>query len=244
MKVIPVMDILAGQVVHGVRGEREFYKPVESVLTKSSFPLEIASVFKNKLGLDELYVADLDAIQGSSGNFRIIKEIKQVLSMKMILDPGIRAPKDLSQDVVALADGIILGTETLKSWQAVRDAIVLKGADNVIVSIDIKGPGLLCNFDGFSSAQELVREMRGRGVKNFLILDLDKVGTSQGPSQRTRELIAGSRDLDLYIITGGGINALEDVTALHELGVSAVLIATALHSGKISNRDLESIARL
>lgn len=61
MEIIPVIDILNGVVVHGVRGEREKYEPIKSVLCNSSDPLEVANVFK-ELGFKSLYVADLDSI--------------------------------------------------------------------------------------------------------------------------------------------------------------------------------------
>ena len=46
-RVIPVIDILNGAVVHAVRGKRSEYKPIESVICKSAEPLEVAKAFKN-----------------------------------------------------------------------------------------------------------------------------------------------------------------------------------------------------
>jgi phosphoribosylformimino-5-aminoimidazole carboxamide ribotide isomerase len=34
IEIIPVMDVLNGIVVHAVRGEREKYKPIKSILSK------------------------------------------------------------------------------------------------------------------------------------------------------------------------------------------------------------------
>ncbi|HKM59743.1 MAG TPA: HisA/HisF-related TIM barrel protein, partial [Candidatus Bathyarchaeia archaeon] len=65
MKVIPVIDILNGIVVHAVRGKRREYQPLQSSICNSIEPLEIAKTFKT-LGFSELYIADLDAITGGS----------------------------------------------------------------------------------------------------------------------------------------------------------------------------------
>jgi phosphoribosylformimino-5-aminoimidazole carboxamide ribotide isomerase len=51
MEIIPVMDILNGIVVHAVRGEREKYKPIKSILSASPDPVEIANAFKKILNL-------------------------------------------------------------------------------------------------------------------------------------------------------------------------------------------------
>ncbi len=49
-----------------MRGERERYRPVRSVIAgDDGDPLSVARAFRSELGLDELYVADLDAIGGT-----------------------------------------------------------------------------------------------------------------------------------------------------------------------------------
>ena len=64
MRVIPVIDLKSGAAVHAVRGQRERYRPLRSKLVAGSDPLRVARAVRGELGLDELYVADLDAIAG------------------------------------------------------------------------------------------------------------------------------------------------------------------------------------
>ena len=42
MKILPVIDLMGGQVVRGVAGRRDQYRPVVSRLTPSSAPLDVA----------------------------------------------------------------------------------------------------------------------------------------------------------------------------------------------------------
>jgi len=72
MKIIPVIDVLNGIAVHGVRGERKRYQPLKSLLCKSADPIEIASAFES-LGFSSLYLADLDAILGKTANFNVYR---------------------------------------------------------------------------------------------------------------------------------------------------------------------------
>jgi phosphoribosylformimino-5-aminoimidazole carboxamide ribotide isomerase len=67
MRVVPVLDLKGGHVVHGVGGRREEYRPVVSRLTDSSAPADVATAFRDRFGLSELYVADLDDIAGTGG---------------------------------------------------------------------------------------------------------------------------------------------------------------------------------
>jgi uncharacterized protein related to proFAR isomerase len=42
VKIIPVVDVLKGIVVHAVRGKRKEYQPLKSVLCASTDPVEVA----------------------------------------------------------------------------------------------------------------------------------------------------------------------------------------------------------
>src|SRR4051812_49736255 len=69
MRVVGVIDLKDGTAVHAVRGERERYRPVRSVVGgDDGDALALARGFRAELELDELYVADLDAITGGDGN--------------------------------------------------------------------------------------------------------------------------------------------------------------------------------
>lgn len=245
MKIIPVIDILNKKVVHGIRGKRNQYKPIKSTLTNFCYPLEVAKVFKEKLGLENLYIADLDSIEKRGDNFDIIKEVENKLGIKIILDPGIRDSKDLDREIVHIVDSIILGTETLTSVQTINDSISIKGRDNVIVSIDLKGKKFISNIEDFKNPEYLIRKLYDElGLRNFILLDLEKVGSMEGVSEQLTQLILSMRDMDLYLITGGGIRSMEDIIDVHKLGIEAVLIATALHAGKIAKEELEFLSQI
>jgi len=90
LKVIPVIDVLNGIAVHAVRGKRKEYQPLQSILCKSVEPLEVARTFR-KLGFNELYVADLDAILNCSLNFQTLKNITDETGLKLMVDAGVTA---------------------------------------------------------------------------------------------------------------------------------------------------------
>ena len=71
-----------------VRGKRNEYQPLQSILCKSVEPLEVAKAFKT-LGFSELYIADLDAITGGSVNFQVFKRIAEETGLKLMVDAGV-----------------------------------------------------------------------------------------------------------------------------------------------------------
>jgi phosphoribosylformimino-5-aminoimidazole carboxamide ribotide isomerase len=48
----------------------------------------------------------------------------------------------------------------------------------------------------------------------------------------------------MNVYVGGGVRDIKDLVELKELGVSGVLVATALHSGKISIKELKQAGLL
>src|SRR3954464_12378669 len=80
VQVIPVVDLMHGQVVRGVRGERQAYRPIVSRLAAGSAPCDIARALRAAAPPPEghdplLYVADLDAIQGGPAQVSVLQAL-------------------------------------------------------------------------------------------------------------------------------------------------------------------------
>ena len=118
MRVVPVMDLLGGQAVHAIKGEREQYRPVKSVLCGTSDPLDLARAFRDTLGLDEVYVADLDAIRGhgETCHRELITSLSRREKMKVILDAGVSDAGAAQAWLELGVRRIVIGSETLREW--------------------------------------------------------------------------------------------------------------------------------
>ena len=88
-QVIPVLDILNGQAVHAVGGRRAHYQPIQSILHASSEPIPLARALRDSLGLQTLYLADLDAIGGRPPRLDIYREIINS-NIHIWIDAGVR----------------------------------------------------------------------------------------------------------------------------------------------------------
>ncbi|MBM3712283.1 MAG: HisA/HisF family protein [Actinobacteria bacterium] len=241
MRIIPVLDILNGKVIHGIRGERKKYKPIKSVITKSSNPLKVAETFKNKFGLNEIYIADLDSIMRKGDNSETINKIKKKLMMKIMVDFGVRSIDDLDKEIIKIVDEVIIGTETLESLKVLEKAIKLIGNERIIVSIDMKNMKIVSKSKELRTPEQTVKKIWNLGIKKFILLDLKKTGSMEGQNKKLEKLIKKLVNFDLYLITGGGIKSVEDIIELKKIGIRAALIATSLHNGKIRKMDIDKI---
>ena len=233
MKIIPVIDILGGVVVHAVKGRRSEYQPLKSVLCASANPLDVALAFK-ALGFSELYVADLDAIMAGRPNFTVLKQIAETTNLSLLVDAGVtdlaRAEKLLEGHVAK----VIIGTETLPRLGFVREAVACLGKEQVVVSLDLKGDEVVSGFKLSDSVSplDLLRKFQGMGARQIIVLDLARVGSGEGMNMPF--LTSALRLQGVKVFVGGGVGGIEDLVALRDMGVFGVLVATALHSGKIT----------
>ncbi len=238
LKVIPVIDILNGITVHAVKGKRSEYKPLESGLVKSADPVKVAEAFKTQ-GFDELYIADLDAIIDCREDFSLLERIAETTGLKLLVDAGITSLERAERLFEKSIAKIIVGTETLQNSKFCQEAVKRFGSDRVVVSLDLKDGKVLtkAGFNGASEPLALLYEFKTMGVSQVIVLDLSRVGSGEGVDTDFLKKALTEMNLQLYV--GGGVRNLEDLRELQRIGISGVLVATALHTEKISITDLK-----
>lgn len=241
MKVIPVLDVLRGEVVQAVAGERHRYKPIKSVLVNSADPLQVARAFREKLARTYLYAADLDAIMGLGDNSRVLREIKQRFNFTVMVDAGAATLDDAMKLIEQGFDYVVLGTETLHSLEALKSIMKAPIGERVIASLDIKQQRTLSKCVGLSGLKptEAANLLYNCGVTRLILLELDRVGTLRGPNLN---LLAEVCKIPFdEVFAGGGVRDKDDLWVLKKLNMSGVLVASALHTGRLTLKDLAEV---
>jgi phosphoribosylformimino-5-aminoimidazole carboxamide ribotide isomerase len=244
MRLIPVIDLRGGLAVHAVSGEREQYRPVKSVLAESANPLAIARAFRERLGLSELYIADLDAIQGHGNHRPLISTLAKQERMRLLIDAGAADLLGVLDIIATGSHRAIIGSETLASWEALRSIVSEIPAEHLIFSLDMRDGQILARSSELAALSPLqaLEEVRHIGLQEVILLELTRVGTGTGVN---RELIIRARQRfpDLLLLAGGGIRDARDLDELAALGVRGVLVATALHRGIITREHISALTR-
>jgi phosphoribosylformimino-5-aminoimidazole carboxamide ribotide isomerase len=239
-RIIPVIDILNSQAVHAIKGEREKYKPLKSVLINNSAPTRIALKLKNKYLFSEFYIADLDAILKKKPNIKIISEILDFPGVEIMIDPGINTKKDAKKYYNLNLKSLILGLETLKDLKVITECLKLFDTNKIVVSIDMCNEVIQTNIKEIKNQDilEIVPKIEDLGVVKIILLDLFKVGQKIGgiPALylKIRDVFNGE------ILVGGGIKDIQDIEEYKNNGFSGVLIGTALHDGSIKIEELRN----
>jgi phosphoribosylformimino-5-aminoimidazole carboxamide ribotide isomerase len=241
MQLIPVIDLAHGVAVHARAGDRARYEPLESVLTpgRRGDAVALIQAYREKLGARECYVADLDAIQGGDLQRDELGElVRAAAPSALLVDAGTgRAARAL--EVLALgARAVVVGLETLRRFEDLAGIVAAAGPDRVVFSLDLRlGRPVLLEEAGASGLGELTPEDLAAlavhaGVRSLLVLDVGRVGTAGGVDLEL--LRALRRRLPVVrILSGGGVADAADLERVRGAGCDAVLVATALHTGRI-----------
>jgi phosphoribosylformimino-5-aminoimidazole carboxamide ribotide isomerase len=228
MRVVGVIDLKAGAAVHAVRGERERYRPVGD-------PLSLARGFRDALGLDELYVADLDAIAGGGGNDSVIRALAR--EARVMVDAGVGEPERARALLDLGVHRVVAGTETLAGPDAL-DRLLAEIPD-VVLSVDLRDGRALSPDPRLAGlpALDLVARLHCAALHEVIVLDLARVGSGAGPDVGLISQIHAAFP-DLQLLAGGGVREPGDLRALGAAGAAGALVATALHRGVIGRREL------
>lgn len=222
--VIPVIDLMGGQVVRARAGLRHAYAPIETPLAKGSRPADIARGLLATLPARTLYVADLDAIMRGVPPDRAALEsvLRACPGLELWVDAGFRDAAGLD---AFLAEGLgrpVIGSES----QA--DAALL-GRDGVVLSLDSRG--------GERLGPPAIHERAERWPEDVIVMTLARVGAGAGPDlaalRAARALSAGTGGGGRRFYAAGGVRGPGDLIASRDAGAAGALVASAIHDGSL-----------
>jgi len=197
-------------------------------------PAALARVYVERLGVLELYVADLDAIGGETLNAGLLSDIS-ALGAPVWVDAGVTTPAAATAVLEAGASVVIVGLETLMSFDALATITRTVGEGQVAFSVDLRNgaPITLPAVDHSRwSVTQIVRGAAHAGVGTMIVLDLARVGSTAGVDLEAMAAVRRAVP-DVALFAGGGVRSEGDLALLARAGCDGALVATALLSGAL-----------
>ena len=247
MRVIPVLDLRAGRAVLASGGRRASYAPVRSVLADAEAgagdAVALARAYRDTLGLEDCYVADLDAIGGGLVQSALLRRLAR-LGSSLLVDAGVADPERALAIRAAGAAQVVVGLETLPSFEALAAVTRAVGAARVVFSLDLRDgvPIVRPGAAHHGSVVELARAAVDAGATTLLVLDVARVGGGRGVDSRLVEALRRGHPA-VRLLAGGGVARAREIARLADLGVDGVLVATALHDGRLGRADIDAARR-
>lgn len=228
LELLPAVDVANGQAVRLVQGEA-------GSETNYGSPVEAALEWQNA-GAEWLHLVDLDAAFGRGDNIEILTEVAQELSIKIEISGGIRDDESLERALSLNPARINLGTAALENPEWTRKVIAEHG-DVIAVGLDVRGDVLAAR--GWTkeggNLWEVLDRLNDDGCARYVVTDVTKDGTLQGPNLELLRKVAERTDKP--VVASGGIATLDDIAALRTMvphGVEGAITGKALYAGKFT----------
>ena len=225
MKIIPVIDLKDGVVVHAQQGIREQYQPICTQLCQSPDLYQVIEAFLGIYNFDTIYLADLNAITQQGGNERLITEVLDFFPHILFwIDCGYQRVKKYPGNYLPVLGSECYGDETVLELKAFNNHFIL--SLDYSLSKELGAKSLFSNPDLWPD--------------KIIIMTLNRVGSDQGPDLDKLKRFCRHYPLK-HFIAAGGIRNTDDLLALKQVGIKQALIASALHSGAISPKDIKNL---
>lgn len=249
-RLVGVIDLLAGQAVHAIAGQRAGYRQVSCC---DGDAVKLVQYYLG-LGIRSFYIADLDAICGKQLQATLLNALVSETDGDVIVDAGWSGSesdaclKEICRLVESHSDlGVIAATETANSPEALDRLVERVSADRIWLGLDFRSGELLVSRQlrdqRFDAEAELGADVHGdfcvdadawiahamaMQIHRLVVLDIAAVGKTAGPV--TAEMCCKIRAANpsLTIWSGGGIRDASDAVQLMQQGCERCLVATAM----------------
>ncbi|MDN5791814.1 MAG: HisA/HisF-related TIM barrel protein, partial [Brevibacterium aurantiacum] len=174
----------------------------------------------------------------------LLREMVQSLSIKVELSGGIRDTESLERALDTGAERVNIGTAALENPEWTADMISRFG-DQVAIGLDVRGTTLAARGwtkDG-GDLYEVLSTLEKAGCARYVVTDVRKDGTLQGPNVELLKSMAEKTDKP--IVASGGVSSLDDLRNLRELvpyGVDSAIVGKALYAGKFTLEEALEVA--
>lgn len=234
IELVPAIDIIDGKCVRLSQGDYASKK------VYNEDPVEVAKEFEAN-GIRRLHIVDLDgAASHHIVNYRTLERIASRTSLIIDFGGGIKSDEDLILAFDNGAEMITAGSLAVKEPEIFLRWLNTYGCEKIILGADVKDNMIAVNGWKDGTNKELfpfLQEYIARGVKKVICTDISKDGMLEGPSTGLYKEILNQHS-NLYLIASGGVGSINDIIALNDAGIPAVIFGKALYEGRISMKQL------
>ncbi len=234
IELIPAIDLIDGKCVRltqGDYGTRKVY---------NEDPVAVAREFE-EYGFRRLHVVDLDGARSKHVvNHDVLRRITTATSLTVDFGGGIKSHEDLNIAFDNGASLVTLGSVAVSHPELFIEWLERYGADRIILGADAKDGNIAINGWLEGSTCELLpflQDYLQKGVRHVLCTDISRDGMLQGPSTALYASIMQALP-ECRLIASGGVSRMDDIRALNDAGIPAVVFGKAIYEGRISLQEL------
>ena len=234
IEIIPAIDIIEGKCVRLTKGDYDTKKIYDDD------PVEVAKRFES-YGISRLHVVDLDGAKSQHiVNHKVIEKIADHTSLVIDFGGGIKSDEDIDIAFASGASLVTIGSVAVKNPEMFYRWVEQFGPQKVILGADVKNGLISINGwkeEGNDELMPFLRKYTDKGIENVLCTDISKDGMLEGTAIELYKRIMAEFP-EMHLIASGGVSNMEDIVALEEAGIPAVVFGKAFYEGRITVDEL------
>lgn len=234
IEIIPAIDIIDGKCVRLTKGDYDTKK------VYNEDPVSIAKEFES-YGIKRLHVVDLDGARSKHiVNDAVLNSITSNTSLTVDFGGGIKTDDDIKRAFDAGAAMVTIGSIAVTDPERSLKWLEQYGAESIVLGADVRNGKVSINGWKEDSTEDLIPFLErylSAGIKNVLCTEISKDGMLQGPASELYKQVMKAYP-DCHLIASGGVSGIEDIRALNEAGIPAVVFGKAIYEGRINMKEL------
>ena len=238
MNLIPAIDLLDQKCVRLFRGS------FDQVTFYEKEPLSLAKHYES-LGCEYLHLVDLNGTRdGISENKHIVDSIISNTNLKVQMGGGIRSMDSINYWLNSGLSKLVIGSFAIEEHDQFISLLPEKYRLRVIIALDVLivdgSPNI--QIHGWKKDSKMIlkptlRSFYDSGFNDFLITDISRDGTLEGPNiDLYREI--KSEFKALRVIASGGVSSFDDLNQLNDIPMQSVVVGKSLLENKISDQEV------
>ncbi len=229
MILLPAIDLMKGQAVRLVQGDRTRRKTY-------GWALDVA--YRYAEVVDEIHIVDLDgAFTGEPKNLDTVSEIIQKTHLTVQLGGGFRSNDSIQKAIDRGVNRVLIGTQAVEPRTVFQMEQAFPG--KIAVSIDLRGGRMM--LEGWEQPsdvpwKDLFHSLQGV-ISWFVMTNVDLDGT-----------LSGSKPFQPFwnqekVIYAGGVSNLDDLDRLRSMGYYGAISGKAIIEGHLNLKEAVAFLR-
>lgn len=229
MLAIPAIDLRDGACVQLVGGD------YAQEAVRLDDPIEVAYKWV-AAGFTRLHVVDLDAATGKGSNRDLVREIVSRAGVPAQVGGGVRDREAIERLLDDGVDRIVIGTRGVEDpeWLAEQAE---RAPGRIVLAADVRGRRIVTRGWVKETAREvldLIRELEQLPLAGLLVTAVHAEGKMQGTDLALMTDVADHSPWP--VIASGGVGSMNDLRALEDRGLAAVILGMALYTDALDPR--------
>ena len=239
MQLIPAIDLLNGQCVRLFQGD------FNDITYYDKDPVSLAKYYES-LGLSRIHLVDLDGTRnGITMNENIVEQIINSTNLEVQMGGGLRSKSQISKWLESSINYLVIGSYAIENIADFNMFVDDHDKRRFIIALDVRTdvspPEVMIKGWKESSGMDLwslIKEFINFGFNDFLITDIQKDGTLQGPNIQLYERCMKISPTARFICSGG-VSSIEDLIKLRDKSIDAAVAGKSLLESKISQEEIK-----